>query len=132
MSQISFASTSTVGNLSVCGSVVDGGLDDQWAEVTGLFKGSNEGVSVVVDVKEIDGQKFMGSLTHKEMLNSVYTKALSLRPENFYSFVLGYRGHPTTKYHLKEKININKDSQGKHAFSFEKAEKIGSRQLFTP
>jgi len=50
------------------GTTVGRDLEDQYAKVTGLFKGSNEGAwheSFVVDVLEIDGQKFMGSLTHK-------------------------------------------------------------------
>jgi hypothetical protein len=112
---LSNTSTSTVDERSAQGSVVDGGLDDQQAEVTGLFKGSNEGawrVSFVVDVMEMDGQKFMGSLTHKEMSSSIYTKALGLRPENLHGFVPGYRGHPTFKYRLKETINIDLDLQG--------------------
>jgi hypothetical protein len=60
---LSNTSTSTVDERSAQGSVVDGGLDDQQAEVTGLFKGSNEGAwreSFVVDVMEMDGQKFIG------------------------------------------------------------------------
>jgi hypothetical protein len=112
--------------------VVDGGLDDRQAEVTGLFKGSNEGAwreSFVVDVMEIDGQKFMGSLTRKEMSSSIYTKALGLRPENLHGFVPGYRGHPTIKYRLKEKINIDLDLQGKSVFTFERAVKEGSETL---
>jgi hypothetical protein len=129
---LSNTSTSTVGDLSVQGSVVDGGLEDQQAEVSGLFKGSNEGAwreSFVVDVMEIDGQKFMGSLTRKEMSNSIYTKALGLRPENLHGFVPGYRGHPTIKYRLKEKINIDLDLLGKSVFTFERAEKIGSETI---
>jgi hypothetical protein len=110
----------------------DGGLEDQHAEVTGLFKGSNEGAwreSFVVDVLEIDGKKFMGSLTRKEMSSSIYTKALGLRPENLHGFVPGYRGHPTIKYRLKEKINIDLDLQGKSVFTFERAVKAGSETL---
>jgi hypothetical protein len=119
---LSNTSTSTVDDSSVQRSVVDGGLEDQQAEVTGLFKGTNEGAwheSFVVDVLEIDGQKFMGSLTRKEMSSSIYTKALGLRPENLHGFVPGYRGHPTIKYRLKEKINVDLDLQGKSVFTFE-------------
>jgi hypothetical protein len=83
----------------------------------------------VVDVLEIDGQKFMGSLTRKEMSSSIYTKALGLRPENLHGFVPGYRGHPTIKYRLKEKINVDLDLQGKSAFTFERTEKVGSETL---
>jgi hypothetical protein len=83
----------------------------------------------VVDVLEIDGQKFMGSLTRKEMSSSIYTKALGLRPENLHGFVPGYRGHPTIKYRLKEKINIDLDLQGKSIFSFERTEKVGSETI---
>ncbi len=104
-------------------------LEDQHVEVTGLFKGSNEGAwreSFVVDVLEVDGQKFMGSLTRKEMSSSIYTKALGLRPENLHGFVPGYRGHPTIKYRLKEKINIDLDLQGKSVFTFERTVKVGS------
>ncbi len=129
---LSNTSTSTVGDLSVRESVVGAGLEDQQAEVSGLFKGSNEGAwreSFVVDVMEIDGQKFMGSLTRKEMSNSIYTKALGLRPENLHGFVPGYRGHPTIKYRLKEKINIDLDLLGKSVFTFERAEKIGSETI---
>jgi hypothetical protein len=129
---LSNTSTSTVDDSSVLGSVVDRGLEDQQAEVTGLFKGTNEGAwreSFVVDVLEIDGQKFMGSLTRKEMSSCIYTKALGLRPENLHGFVPGYRGHPTIKYRLKDKINIDLDLQGKSAFTFERTEKVGSEML---
>jgi hypothetical protein len=78
---------------------------------------------------EIDGQKFMGSLTRKEMSNSIYTRALGLRPENLHGFVPGYRGHPTIKYRLKEKINIDLDLIGKSTFTFERAEKVGSETI---
>ncbi len=57
LSQTSLSDTSTVEE-----TVVDLDLDDQQAEVTGLFNGTNEGTwreSFVVDVLEIDGQKFM-------------------------------------------------------------------------
>jgi hypothetical protein len=83
----------------------------------------------VVDVLEIDGQKFMGSLTRKEMSSSIYTKALGLRPENLHGFVPGYRGHPTIKYRLKDKINVDLDLQGKSSFTFERTEKVGSEML---
>ncbi len=107
-------------------------LEDQHPEVTGLFKGSKEGAwweSFVVDVLELDGQKFMGSLTRKEMSSSIYTKALGLRPENLHGFVPGYKGHPTIKYPLKEKINIDLDLQGKSVFTFERVVKKGSEVL---
>jgi hypothetical protein len=78
---------------------------------------------------EIDGQKFIGSLTRKEMSSSIYTKALGLRPENLHGFVPGYRGHPTIKYRLKEKININLDLQGKSVFTFERVVKAGTETL---
>jgi hypothetical protein len=68
----------------------------------------------------------MGSLTRKEMSSSIYTKALGLRPENLHGFVPGYRGHPTIKYRLKEKINIDLDLQGKSVFTFERTVKVGS------
>jgi hypothetical protein len=129
---LSNTSTSTVDDSLVLGSVVNGGLEDQQAEVTGLFKGTNEGAwreSFVVDVLEIDGQKFMGSLTRKEMSSSIYTKALGLRPENLHGFVPGYRGHPTIKYRLKDKINVDLDLQGKSSFTFERTEKVGSEML---
>jgi hypothetical protein len=129
---LSNTSSSTVEDLSVPGSVVDGGLEEHQTVVTGLFKGSNEGAwreSFVVDVMEIDGQKFMGSLTRKEMSNSIYTKALGLRPENLHGFVPGYRGHPTIKYRLKEKINVDLDLQGKSVFTFNREEKVGSETL---
>jgi len=130
--QTSLSDTSTAADSSVAGTTVDLGLEDQHAEVTGLFKGSNEGAwreSFVVDVLEIDGQKFMGSLTRKEMSSSIYTKALGLRPENLHGFVPGYRGHPTIKYRLKEKINIDLDLQGKSIFTFERTEKVGSETI---
>ena len=129
---LSNTSTSTVDECSAQGSVVDGGLNDQQSEVMGLFKGSNEGAwreSFVVDVMEMDGQKFMGSLTRKEMSSSIYTKALGLRPENLHGFVPGYRGHPTIKYRLKEKINVDLDLQGKSVFTFNRVEKVGSEML---
>jgi hypothetical protein len=131
-STLSQTSNSTSNNSSVVETTADGGLEDQHAEVTGLFKGSNEGAwreSFVVDVLEIDGKKFMGSLTRKEMSSSIYTKALGLRPENLHGFVPGYRGHPTIKYRLKEKINIDLDLQGKSVFTFERAVKAGSETL---
>jgi hypothetical protein len=132
LSQASFSDDSTLDNSSVAGKTVGQDLEDQHAEVTGLFKGSNEGAwreSFVVDVLEIDGQKFMGSLTRKEMSSSIYTKALGLRPENLHGFVPGYRGHPTIKYRLKEKINVDLDLQGKSLFTFERVEKVGSETL---
>jgi hypothetical protein len=131
-STLSQTSNSTSNNSSVVETTADGGLEDQHAEVTGLFKGSNEGAwreSFVVDVLEIDGKKFMGSLTRKEMSSSIHTKALGLRPENLHGFVPGYRGHPTIKYRLKEKINIDLDLQGKSVFTFERAVKAGSETL---
>jgi hypothetical protein len=60
-SALSQTSNSTSNNSSVVETTVDGGLEDQHAEVTGLFKGFNEGAwreSFVVDVLEIDGKKF--------------------------------------------------------------------------
>ncbi len=132
LSQTSLSDNSTLDDSSVVGTTVGQGLEDQHAKVTGLFKGSNEGAwreSFVVDVLEIDGQKFMGSLTRKEMSSSIYTKALGLRPENLHGFVPGYRGHPTIKYRLKEKINIDLDLQGKSVFTFERAEKVGSETI---
>jgi hypothetical protein len=134
LSQTSLSNTSTslADDSSIHESVVDRGLENQHAEVTGLFKGTNEGAwreSFVVDVLEIDGQKFMGSLTRKEMSSSIYTKALGLRPENLHGFVPGYRGHPTIKYRLKEKINVDLDLQGKSVFTFERTEKVGSETL---
>jgi hypothetical protein len=54
------------------------------------------------------------------MLSNIYAKARGLRPENLHGFVPGYRGHPTIKYHLKEKINIDLDLQGKLVFTFER------------
>jgi hypothetical protein len=131
-SQTSFSDNSTLDNSSGAGTTVGQDLEDQHAEVTGLFKGSNEGAwreSFVVDVLELDGQKFMGSLTRKEMSSSIYTKALGLRPENLHGFVPGYRGHPTIKYRLKEKINIDLDLQGKSVFTFERVVKKGSEML---
>jgi hypothetical protein len=131
-SQTSFSDNSTLDNSSGGGTTVGQDLEDQHAEVTGLFKGSNEGAwreSFVVDVLELDGQKFMGSLTRKEMFSSIYTKALDLRPENLHGFVPGYRGHPTIKYCLKEKINIDLDLQGKSVFTFERVVKTGSEML---
>jgi hypothetical protein len=131
-SQTSFSDNSTLDNSSGAGTTVGQDLEDQHAEVTGLFKGSNEGAwreSFVVDVLELDGQKFMGSLTRKEMSSSIYTKALGLRPENLHGFVPGYRGHPTIKYRLKEKINIDLDLQGKSVFTFERVVKTGSEML---
>jgi hypothetical protein len=131
-SQTSFSDNSTLDNSSGGGTTVGQDLEDQHAEVTGLFKGSNEGAwreSFVVDVLELDGQKFMGSLTRKEMSSSIYTKALGLRPENLHGFVPGYRGHPTIKYRLKEKINIDLDLQGKSVFTFERVVKTGSEML---
>jgi hypothetical protein len=131
-SQTSFSDNSTLDNSSGAGTTVGQDLEDQHAEVTGLFKGSNEGAwreSFVVDVLELDGQKFMGSLTRKEMSSSIYTKALGLRPENLHGFVPGYRGHPTIKYCLKEKINIDLDLQGKSVFTFERVVKTGSEML---
>jgi hypothetical protein len=131
-STLSQTSNSTSNNSSVVETTADGGLVDQHAEVTGLFKGSNEGAwreSFVMDVLEIDGKKFMGSLTRKEMSSSIYTKALGLRPENLHGFPPGYRGHPTIKYRLKEKINIDLDLQGKSVFTFERAVKAGSETL---
>jgi hypothetical protein len=131
-SQTSFSDNSTLDNSSGAGTTVGQDLEDQHAEVTGLFKGSNEGAwreSFVVDVLELDGQKFMGSLTRKEMFSSIYTKALDLRPENLHGFVPGYRGHPTIKYRLKEKINIDLDLQGKSVFTFERVVKTGSEML---
>jgi hypothetical protein len=131
-SQTSFSDNSTLDNSSGGGTTVGQDLEDQHAEVTGLFKGSNEGAwreSFVVDVLELDGQKFMGSLTRKEMSSSIYTKALGLRPENLHGFVPGYRGHPTIKYCLKEKINIDLDLQGKSVFTFERVVKTGSEML---
>jgi hypothetical protein len=71
----------------------------------------------------------MGSLTCKEMLSNIYAKARGLRPENLHGFVPGYRGHPTIKYHLKEKINIDLDLQGKLVFTFERMEKVDSETL---
>jgi hypothetical protein len=127
-SQTSLSDNSTLNNSSLAGTTVE----DQHTEVTGLFKGSNEGAwreSFVVDVLEIDGQKFMGSLTRKEMSSNIYAKALGLRPENLHGFVPGYRGHPTIKYRLKEKINIDLDLQGKSVFTFERTEKVGSEML---
>ncbi len=132
LSQTSISDNSTLDNSSVTGTTVGGGLEDQHAEVTGLFKGSNEGAwreSFVVDVLEIDGQKFMGSLTRKEMSSNIYAKALGLRPENLHGFVPGYRGHPTIKFRLKEKINIDLDLQGKSVFTFERKENVGSETL---
>jgi hypothetical protein len=132
LSQTSLSDTSTVADSSADGTAVDLALRDQQAEVTGLFKGTNEGAwreSFVVDVLEMDGQKFMGSLTRKEMSSSIYTKALGLRPENLHGFVPGYRGHPTIKYRLKEKINVDLDLQGKSVFTFERTEKVGSETL---
>jgi hypothetical protein len=131
-SQTSFSDNSTLDNSSGAGTTVGQDLEDQHAEVTGLFKGSNEGAwreSFVVDVLELDGQKFMGSLTRKEMSSSIYTKAVGLRPENLHGFVPGYRGHPTIKYRLKEKINIDLDLQGKSVFTFERVVKTGSEML---
>ena len=131
-SQTSLSDNSTLDDSSVVGTTVGRDLEDQHAEVTGLFKGSNEGAwreSFVVDVLEIDGQKFMGSLTRKEMSSNIYAKALGLRPENLHGFVPGYRGHPTIKYRLKEKINIDLDLQGKSVFTFERMEKVGSETL---
>jgi hypothetical protein len=132
LSQTSLSDTSTFADSSANGTAVHAGLEDQQAEVTGLFKGTNEGAwreSFVVDVLEIDGQKFFGSLTRKEMSSSIYTKALGLRPENLHGFVPGYRGHPTIKYRLKEKINVDLDLQGKSAFTFERTEKVGSEMI---
>jgi hypothetical protein len=132
LSQTSLSDTSSIADSSADGTAVHLGLVDQQAEVTGLFKGSNEGAwreSFVVDVLEIDGQKFMGSLTCREMSSSIYTKALGLRPENLHGFVPGYRGHPTIMYRLKEKINIDLDLQGKLVFTFERAVKAGSETL---
>ena len=99
---------------------------------TGLFRGVNEGAwreSFVVDVLEMDGQKFMGSLTRKEMSTSIYCKALGLRPENLHGFVPGYKGHPTVKFRLKEKINVDLDLQGKSTFQFDRVEKVGSENI---
>jgi hypothetical protein len=65
-------------------------IENQHDEDMGLFKGSNKGAwreSFVVDVLEIDGKKFMKSLTSKEMPSSIYTKALGLRPENHHGLV---------------------------------------------
>ena len=63
------------------------------------------------------------------MSSSIYSNALGLRPENLHGFVPGYRGHPTIKYRLKEKINIDLDLQGKSAFTFERTEKVGSETI---
>ena len=101
-------------------------------QLTGLFKGVNEGAwreSFVVDVLEMDGQKFVGSLTRKEMSTSIYCKALGLRPENLHGFVPGYKGHPTVKFRLKEKINVDLDLQGKSTFEFDRVEKVGSENI---
>ena len=43
LSQASFSDDSTLDNSSVAGKTVGQDLEDQHAEVTGLFKGSNEG-----------------------------------------------------------------------------------------
>jgi hypothetical protein len=132
LSQTSLSDTSSIADSLANRTALHLGLGDQQAEVTGLFKGSNEGAwreSFVVDVLEIDGQKFMGSLTRREMSSSIYTKALGLRPENLHGFVPGFRGHPMIKYRLKEKININLDLQGKSVFTFERAVKAGSETL---
>jgi hypothetical protein len=131
-SQASFSGNSSLDHSSMAGTTVGQDLENQYAEVTGLFKGSNEGAwreSFVVDVLEIDGQKFMGSLTRKEMSSNIYAKALGLRTENLHGFVPGYRGHPTIKYRLKEKINVDLDLQGKSVFTFERTEKVGSEML---
>ncbi len=131
--QTSLSDTSTAADSSDAGTTEDLGLEDQHAEVTGLFKGSNEGAwreSFVVDVLEMDGQKFIfESLTRKEMSSSIYSKALGHRPKNLHGFVPGYRGHPTIKYRLKEKINLDLDLQGKSIFTFERMEKVGSETI---
>ena len=130
-SQTSFSDNSTVLDGSVAG--MSGITTEGTGPVmTGLFKGTNEGAwreSFTVDVVEMDGKKFLGSLTRKEMSGSIYSKALGLRPENLHGFVPGYRGHPTIKYRLKEKINIDLDLQGKSKFTFDRTDIIGSETI---
>jgi hypothetical protein len=58
------------------------------------------------------------------MSSNIYAKALGLRPENLHGFIPGYRGHPTIKYHLKEKINIDLDLQGMSVFTFKRTETL--------
>ena len=129
-SQTSLLGSSTLGDSTERMSTTSGMNPE--SSTTGLFKGVNEGAwreSFVVDVLEMDGQKFMGSLTRKEMSTSIYIKALGLRPENLHGFVPGYKGHPTIKFRLKEKINVDLDLQGKSEFTFDRQEKVGSENI---
>ena len=63
------------------------------------------------------------------MLNNTYSKALGIRPENLHGFVPGYKGHPTVKFRLKEKINIDLDLQAKSNFTFNRTEKVGTETI---
>jgi hypothetical protein len=73
-----------------------------------------------VDILQLNGQDFKGSISRSDALRFIFIGALGFKPENLGGVVPGFRGNPTVLFKTKTTFNIDEIFAGKSKFSFVK------------
>ncbi len=61
----------------------------------------------VVDILQLNGEKFHGTIKHLDAIKLIFVAALGFKPQEFAGAVPGYRGNPTVLFKTKEAFDID-------------------------
>ena len=74
---------------------------------------------ITVDILQINGQEFKGTVRPREALDAIYKTALHQNVDNLHGVKIEFRGHPVISFRLKTEINIDLEFRTEH-FSYTK------------
>ena len=80
-------------------------------EAGGIYSINNEGAlreEIEVEFGTIDGEKFHGTITHREAKHCIFKECLGFGDySNFDGARIGYKGAPVVTFKLKMAINVD-------------------------